>query len=37
MEECESVDSELQEFQDEALSQDDDDEVEELHNRYFMT
>ncbi|XP_038138799.1 cardiomyopathy-associated protein 5 isoform X1 [Cyprinodon tularosa] len=32
MEECESVESELQEFQDEALSQDDDDEVEELHN-----
>ncbi|MEQ2282619.1 hypothetical protein AMECASPLE_002628 [Ameca splendens] len=35
MEECESLDSEmteLQEFQDEALSQDDEDEVEELQN-----
>lgn len=27
--------TELQEFQDEALSQDDEDEVEELQNRYI--
>lgn len=40
MEESESLDSEmtgLQEFQDEALSQDDEDEVEELQNRYFFS
>lgn len=40
MEESESLDSEmteLQEFQDEALSQDDEDEVEDLQNRYFFS
>lgn len=38
MEECENLDSEMQEFQCEAsetISQDDEDEVEELQNRCF--
>ncbi len=41
MEECESLDSEITELQEyqceasEAISQDDEDEVEELHNRCF--
>ncbi len=41
MEECESLDSEITELQgfqceaSEAISQDDEDEVEELHNRCF--
>lgn len=37
MEECDSLDSEVTEFQceaSEAASQDDDDELEELQNRY---
>lgn len=39
MEECESLDSEMTELQELASdvnSQDDEDEVEELHNRYFL-
>lgn len=38
MEECDSLDSEVTEFQceaSEATSQDDEDEVEELQNRYL--
>lgn len=38
MEECDSLDSEVTEFQceaSEAASQDDEDEVEELQNRYL--
>lgn len=39
MEECESLDSEMTELQElasDAVSQDDENEIEELHNRYFL-